>query len=554
MKCFPLASILLGALLATSPAGALSPEAPVVSFSTPGSCPSDLAWDGRDLWVADWNRAVIYRVRAADGSVRDSLKAPGFRPQGLAWVDGYLYVSDDLAKRIYRVDPKSGMVLASYETPGEGPAGLASDGRTLWLVDRAERTIYQLIPRDGTILNYFTSPHRDPRGLAYDGAYLWVSDRLKDEIYMITPTDGTVIVVLKSPGPFPSGLAYGKDRLWVADFENRTIDALAVRDGDPYVTLDWRESYVRFVNRLRNDGPDGLRSMDFYVAFPQDSLENQILLSPTQFSPEPTGEITDRWGLRQAHFHFEDVLPGQTAEVGYLAHAKIADLRYVIYPERVGSLEKVPRPIREKYLVDGTRYRIDDPLIRETVQSVVGDERNPYWIARKIFNWVIRTLEYEMVGGWDIPTTLIKRGTGSCSEYTFLFIALARAAGLPARYEAGIAVRGDDSSVDEAFHRWAEVYLPNYGWVPVDCNRGDQEWPADQATGIGMVSNRLLITTIGGGDSKTMEWTYNANRWWTFKGRAAVSEENFAVWRRAKAEGEPAPLEGTSRVLPVEKP
>ncbi|MCK4545904.1 MAG: transglutaminase [Candidatus Eisenbacteria sp.] len=528
-------------LLSIGSAHAGSPEEPVTSFATPCSNPSGLAWDGRNLWVADWDAGWIYKVRSSDGSVRDSLKAPGFRPQGLAWAGEYLYVSDDLAGRIYEIDPGSGMVLANYETPGKGPAGLASDGETLWLADRVERTIYQLIPHDGTILNYYTSPHRDPRGLAYDGAYLWVSDRRKDEIYMITPDDGTVIVVLKSPGPFPSGLAYGKDRLWVTDFETRTIDALAVRDGDPYVTLDWRDSHVTFVNRLRNDGPDPLQTMDFYVAFPRDSLENQVLLEPTRFSPGNFETVTDRWGLKQAHFHFENIAPGRTVEISYLAHARIADLRYVIYPETVGNLKEIPREITEQYLVDGTRYRIYDPLIQKTVRSVVGEEKNPYWIARKLFNWVIQTLEYEMVGGWDIPTTLIKRGTGSCSEYTFLFIALCRAAGLPARYEAGIVVRGDDASVDEAFHRWAEVYFPNYGWVPVDCNRGDQEWPAEQATGIGMVSNRLLITTQGGGDSETIGWTYNAERSWTFKGRATVSEENFAVWRRAKAEGEPAP-------------
>jgi len=543
-----------GAFAAVSPGHAVSPEEPVVSLPAPCPCPSDLAWDGRDLWVADWNRAVLYRLGAADGSVRDSLRAPGFRPQGLAWADGHLYVSDDQAKRIYQVDPRDGTVLASYETPAEGPAGLASDGETLWLADRAAQTIYRLIPRDGTILNYFRSPHRDPRGLAHDGAYLWVSDRLKDEIYMITPDDGTVIAVLASPGPFPSGLAYGKDRLWVADFETRTIDALAVRDGDPFVTRDWRESYVTFTHRLRNDGPDSLATADFYVAFPQDSLENQILLSPTRFFPAGFETVTDRWDLRQAHYHFDGVPPGQTVGVGYVAHARIADLRYVIFPEKVGSLRSVPKAIRDKYLVDGTRYRIDDPLIRRTVETAVGDEENPYWIARKIFNWVIQALEYEMVGGWDIPTTLIKRGTGSCSEYTFLFIAMARAAGLPARYEAGMAVRGDDASVDEAFHRWAEVYLPNYGWVPVDCNRGDQEWPADQATGIGMVSNRLLITTLGGGDSETLGWTYNCQPSWTFRGRASVVEENFAVWRRAKAEGEPPPLEETSCMLPVVKP
>ena len=99
-------------------------------------------------------------------------------------------------------------------------------------------------------------------------------------------------------------------------------------------------------------------------------------------------------------------------------------------------------------------------------------------------------------------------------------------------------MRGDDASVDEAYHRWVEVYLPNYGWVPVDPSRGDKEWPADQAESIGNVANRLFITTIGGGDSEYLSWNYNSIAFVKFSGRASIAEEANIVWRRAKAEGE----------------
>jgi hypothetical protein len=45
-------AILWGVLAGTVPAQAKSPETPVLSLSAPCSAPSDLAWDGRDLWVA----------------------------------------------------------------------------------------------------------------------------------------------------------------------------------------------------------------------------------------------------------------------------------------------------------------------------------------------------------------------------------------------------------------------------------------------------------------------------------------------------------------------
>lgn len=38
----------------------------------------------------------------------------------------------------------------------------------------------------------------------------------------------------------------------------------------------------------------------------------------------------------------------------------------------------------------------------------------------------------------------------------FLALFCLSAAGLPARYEAGLVVRGDDASIDRDFHRWVQ--------------------------------------------------------------------------------------------------
>ena len=151
-------------------------------------------------------------------------------------------------------------------------------------------------------------------------------------------------------------------------------------------------------------------------------------------------------------------------------------------------------------------------------------------IAGAILADVGKLLEYEMVGGWDVPEVVLQRGSGSCSEYTYSFVALCRAAGLPARYQGSVVVRGDDASIDEAFHRWAQIYLPNYGWVPVDANRGDKPSPADQARGFGGLSNRFLITTQGGGDSEHLRWGYNAFARYQTRGYCKIEEDNFGLW------------------------
>jgi transglutaminase-like putative cysteine protease len=211
-------------------------------------------------------------------------------------------------------------------------------------------------------------------------------------------------------------------------------------------------------------------------------------------------------------------------------NAKIYKIRYHIFPEKVAGLNKIPQDIKSKYLVDDNKYRIHDPVIQDAVKQAVGNEKNPYWIARNIFKYVIDHIEYERIRGWDVAPAVLKRGTGSCSEYAFIFIAMCRAVGIPARYAGSVVMRGDDASVDYVFHRWAEIYLPNYEWIPVDPSRGDSESPRHQAMAFGYLSNRQLITTLGGGGSKYLGWGYNSYTKYQFKGKVKIDIENIAEW------------------------
>jgi hypothetical protein len=125
---------------------------------------------------------------------------------------------------------------------------------------------------------------------------------------------------------------------------------------------------------------------------------------------------------------------------------------------------------------------------------------------------------------------------------------MCHAAGLPARYAGSVVIRGDDASRDDVFHRWVEVYLPNFGWVMVDPSGGDSAVPIDQAKMFGGLDNRFLITTLGAGDSKYLGWDYNSNAAWTAEGRVKLMQKKVGDWvplgkkYQARAAGEPGGL------------
>ena len=509
------------------------------SIPLPTDTPGDLAWDGSALWIADWQRGELLRFDPDKEQVLERVTAPCYRPRGLAWGNGLLYVADDFEGAVYVFDPKTGRTITRYLTPHKGGAGLAWDGEALWLAEAVDKTLQRLIPGDGTALTYFDSPQEDPGGLAFDGTYLWVTQRMQDRIYMVDPRSGKAITSFDAPGPYPCGLAPAPNgRLWVADSEKGTLSLCAPREGRGYQTSDWREAEVRMTYRIENQGPGEIVDAVIHFAVPEPELENQVILDPLTYAPEAPELHADQWKQQVATFRRARIAPGERFEVGYRTRIKLGNLVYTVIPEKVGGLDKIPADIRRDYTGDADRFQVKVPLVSETSARVVGDEKNPYWIARKIYDWVIETLEYDRVGGWDVPETLIKRKTGSCSEYTFLFIGLCRAAGLPARYEGSGALRGDDACVDDVYHRWAEVYLPGYGWVPFDPSGGDRPTPGGQADYIGRVGNRLFVTTHSGGGSTALGWNYNANASYSLNGRCAITEDAWVAWRRAKEEGQ----------------
>jgi transglutaminase-like putative cysteine protease len=61
---------------------------------------------------------------------------------------------------------------------------------------------------------------------------------------------------------------------------------------------------------------------------------------------------------------------------------------------------------------------------------------------------------------------------GVCQDITHIFVAAARALGVPARYIGGHFHRADGVTAQDAGHAWAEAYVENLGWIGFDPTNG----------------------------------------------------------------------------------
>ncbi len=516
----------------------------IKEFKTVGNYPTGITYDGNNIWYADRETDKIYCVNSETGKLIKEIESPAYWPMGLTWDGKYLWNADfrgrtDIAEdrdgMIFKIDPKDGTILKTLRAPSRNPVGLAYDGKYLWLVDDRADKVIQFSPEDGATINSFKSPAKDPKGITFDGKYLWISDRITDEIYMVDPKTGFVIIIMDAPGNYVYGLAVKDKKLWVVDQEDDKVYQLKIKDNVKFIRKNKELHKVVFNHSTKCFGPGKILTLDVNIALPQDRV-NQKLLEEVRYNIKPKKIITDQWNQQTALFKFKNIEPGEQITIKATSVVETYDVRYFLYPENMGSMSDIPKDIKEKYLQDDEKYQINSEIVQKTVKEVVGNEQNPYWIMRKLHQYLIGHLHYLMDGAWDTTPTVLTNGHGSCSEYSFVFIALCRAAGLPTRYVGSTWIKKDMASRDEVYHRWIEVYLPNYGWVPTDPTHGDRELPRDQAFPIGLVRNEALITTQSGGGSSTLEWTYNSKESYTTEPKTNLNITHFGDWDKIDSE------------------
>ncbi|MFH0883416.1 MAG: transglutaminase domain-containing protein, partial [bacterium] len=489
--------LLLAILLTSTPSFAI-PGSILDSLNAPGTMPTGLAFDGTNLWMADRLSDSLYAIDPSTGEVKNVLPAPGYMVTGLAWDGKALWCMDIEESRVSRVDVNSGVTISSFESPLPMPADLAWDGNYLWIVDPTSDILAKISTDDGTTVVEYPAPSSNATGLTWWKGYLWCADRVEDRIYLIAPDhDGEVVLSMDAPAPHAQGLAAVGDDLFCVDYQTDRIYRLATDDGKTIQQSDKHTLDVKLLYEFRNYGPGEVPELDVYIAVPHD-MPNQVLHGDPTFTPAPKEFLEDRWGQRVAHFRLENPAPGVRNRITMEATADLYDARQFVFPHHVGKLKDIPKEIRQLYLVDEDKYRINDPIIQNAVKAAIGDETNPYWMMRRIHKYIRDRLYYELAGGWNVAPRVLERGNGSCSEYTFVFISMCRAAGIPARYVGSVVVRGDEASTDLYFHRWSQVYMPGFGWMMVDPQGGDQETPSKVGNSIGHLSNRFLITTESG--------------------------------------------------------
>ncbi len=132
----------------------------------------------------------------------------------------------------------------------------------------------------------------------------------------------------------------------------------------------------------------------------------------------------------------------------------------------------IPIDVEVKKYLESSEWIPTDGKVKEIADTITKGKKGILEKSRSVYDWVVentyRDPNVKGCGLGIVEETLSKRG-GKCADISSVYVALARAAGVPAREVFGLRLgKKPEEDMTGGHHCWAEFYLPGTGWVPVD--------------------------------------------------------------------------------------
>jgi transglutaminase-like putative cysteine protease len=245
-----------------------------------------------------------------------------------------------------------------------------------------------------------------------------------------------------------------KDGTWVRVAVTKAPDKLlGVMRGNDKFEFDYRVKVPSLAGPAKIWLP--LAASDDYQKVVVESIEG----------PEPVRTLDEaRHGNKVLFLALDPKDGGSTIDVTY----------------KVARREKAPYANTEAdvkpYLDPESLVPVTD-AIRKTADKLVEGKPTDLVKARALYDHVIETMRYAKYGeGWGRGDAVYACDAkhGNCTDFHAYFIALARSAGIPARFAIGASIPSErnDGGID-GYHCWAE-FLADGTWWPVDVSEADK--------------------------------------------------------------------------------
>ena len=190
----------------------------------------------------------------------------------------------------------------------------------------------------------------------------------------------------------------------------------------------------------------------------------QPMAELTECTPEPVFEHYQNTIIHQ--FELSKV---QAKQIRFNHTFVVEDysIKTSVNSKNVKPFAETNRVLYTAFTASNSLIHANDPDYENLAKQIVKQVVNPYEKAKLIYNYMIENFELLnslRATGSDVKD-LINNKKGDAYDFAIVYVTLLRASKIPAVPVAGILV---DSELKSRNHWWAEFYIENLGWIPVD--------------------------------------------------------------------------------------
>jgi transglutaminase-like putative cysteine protease len=217
--------------------------------------------------------------------------------------------------------------------------------------------------------------------------------------------------------------------------------------------------------------------------FMNNSWQTGYLVNST-LSVEAMENDTD--GNQIAVLQFPEMLLNPRRNISYgVTYRVVAKPRSLDHINETASksLNEIPVSLRERYLAAEGPWLVDNIELQNLAYDIAGDESNVLTIIKNFVSWINKNINYplQMHEVPQYPNETITKHEGDCDDQAILLVTLSRIIGIPAFIQIGAIYipsrlenisywKNQVTAVQKriGWHGWAVVYIPPWGWLPVD--------------------------------------------------------------------------------------
>ncbi|MAG60153.1 hypothetical protein CL619_00040 [archaeon] len=164
-------------------------------------------------------------------------------------------------------------------------------------------------------------------------------------------------------------------------------------------------------------------------------------------------------------------------ETKYFATVKVDSSKHIISNQKTFPIQLTETEIEEnnlaEYLEVTNTIDWNNDEIKLQASTLAQGQTDLFESLVTMASWVEQNIEYNLstlnADSSQKASYVLENREGVCDEMTSLFISFARSLGIPARFVSGLTyTRSDLFNEPWQSHGWAEVYLPEIGWVSFD--------------------------------------------------------------------------------------